>query len=641
LNVSLLDESGKEIDRKVVDFGMREFKANKTRFEVNGRPVFLRGTVECCIFPLTGYPSMDEESWDFIFGRCREYGLNHMRFHSWCPPEAAFRAADKLGFYLQVECGSWANWPNSSLGDGLSIDTFIYEESDRILKAYGNHPSFCMMAYGNEPAGDHLEAYLGKLVNYWKAKDQRRVYTGGAGWPYIKENDYHNGADPRIQHWGEGLGSIINSKPPQTEFDYREFLSDYNIPWVSHEIGQWCAYPDFNEIPKYTGVLKPTNFEIFQETLEEHHMEEQAEDFLMASGNLQVTCYKADIEAALRTPGFAGFQLLQLHDFPGQGTALVGILDAFFESKGYVTPYEFKRFCSETVPLARMNKLIYLNNENFKATVEMAHFGDSAISTPVVTWEIINSEGEVFQKGEFLPKEIPIGNNFVLGEIQVPLRKIAKAEELSLWVSVEGTAIVNCWDFWVYPARQEAVPGSVVIAHSLDQDIMKKLDEGKSVLLLVDGKVKKEKGGDVAIGFSSIFWNTAWTNGQPPHTLGILCNPENPVFQEFPTEFHSNWQWWDPVSHSQAMILDEFPPELTPLIQPIDTWFENRRLALLFEAKVGIGKLMVCSIDMESDLSKRPVAKQLKHSILSYMNSGEFDPEVEVDISEIKELLVP
>jgi hypothetical protein len=285
--------------------------------------------------------------------------------------------------------------------------------------------------------------------------------------------------------------------------------------------------------------------------------------------------------------------------------------------------------------------MIYLNNENFKATIEMAHFGDSAISAPVVTWEIINSEGEVTQKGKFLPQEIPIGNNFVLGEINVPLRKIGKAEELSLWVSVEGTAIVNYWDFWVYPSKQAVTPGSVIIAHSLDQDVIKKLDNGKSVLLLVHGKVKKEKGGDVAIGFSSIFWNTALPNNLATHTLGILCNPEHPVFQEFPTEFHSNWQWWDPISHSQAMIINDFPPELSPLIQPIDTWSENRRLALLFEAKIGQGKLMVCSIDLESDLAKRPVANQLKYSILKYMNSGEFDPEVDVDIAQIKELIGP
>jgi hypothetical protein len=638
LNVNLSDNAGQEVDYKVVDFGMREFKANGTRFVVNGHPVFLRGTVECCIFPLTGYPAMDEESWEYIFSTCHDYGLNHMRFHSWCPPEAAFRAADELGFYLQIECGSWANWPNSSIGDGLPVDRFIYEESDRILKTYGNHPSFCMLAYGNEPAGDSLEAYLGKLVNYWKAKDRRRVYTGGAGWPFIPENDYHNGAEPRIQHWGEGLASIINSKPPQTVFDYRDFLSKYDKPWVSHEIGQWCAYPNFDEMQKYTGVLKPTNFEIFQETLEENHMGEQAEDFLMASGKLQVLCYKADIEAALRTPGFAGFQLLQLHDFPGQGTALVGVLDAFFESKGYVAPYDFRRFCSETVPLARLGKMTYRNNENFLAKIEIAHFGDSVLVNPAVVWEIINSDGEVIKNGRFLPGRIPVGNNIALGEIKMPLRNIKKAEELSLWISIEGTAIVNYWDFWVYPVKQESITGRVVIAHSLNEDVMKQLNNGRSVLLLASGKVKEDKGANIAVGFSSIFWNTAWTAGQAPHTLGILCNPEHPVFQEFPTEFHSNWQWWDPMSHCQAMIIDSLPPDLTPLIQPIDTWFENRRLALLFEAMVGEGKLMVCSIDLESDLSKRPVANQLRYSILKYMNSGSFDPDVELDAGQIQSL---
>jgi len=638
MSIGLSDQAGQEVDYKEIEFGMREFKAKNTRFEVNGRPVFLRGTVECCIFPLTGYPAMDEESWEYIFSTCHDYGLNHMRFHSWCPPEAAFRAADRLGFYLQVECGSWANWPNSSIGDGLPVDKFIYEEGDRILKTYGNHPSFCMMAYGNEPGGDSLEVYLGKLVNYWKAKDRRRVYTGGAGWPYISQNDYHNGADPRIQHWGEGLGSIINAKPPQTEFDYRDFLSAYKIPWVSHEIGQWCAYPNFSEMTKYTGVLKPTNFEIFLETLEANHMGQQAEDFLTASGKLQVLCYKADIEAALRTPGFAGFQLLQLHDFPGQGTALVGILDAFFESKGYVTPYEFKRFCSETVPLARMKKMIYRNNESFSAKIEIAHFGDSVLVKPVVSWEIINSEGEVIKSGRFLPLDIPVGNNFFLGEIIMPLKSIPKAEELSLWVSIEGTAIVNYWDFWVYPAKQESPLGKVIVTHSLNQDIIKQLDNGKSILLLASGKVRNDKGANIAVGFSSVFWNTAWTAGQAPHTLGILCNPENPVFQEFPTEFHSNWQWWDLMSHCQAMVIDSFPSELAPLIQPIDTWFENRRLALLFESRVGEGKLMVCSIDLDTDLPQRPVANQMKYSILKYMNSAAFNPEQELEAEQVQSL---
>ncbi len=152
--------------------------------------------------------------------------------------------------------------------------------------------------------------------------------------------------------------------------------------------------------------------------------------------------------------------------------------------------------------------------------------------------------------------------------------------------------------------------------------------------------VGKSKGAQVAIGFSSIFWNTAWTNNQAPHTLGILCDPKHPLFRDFPTEYHSNWQWWDPVSHSQAMIINGFPADLKPLIQPIDTWFENRRLALAFEAKTGRGKLMVCSIDLQNLPEERVVSKQLLNSILNYMNSSDFNPAVEVNVSMIRSLVV-
>ena len=563
--------------------------------------------------------------------------MNTVRFHSWCPPEAAFIAADKLGIYFQIECSSWAN-SGTSIGDGGSIDDFIYKEGDRILSAYGNHPSFCMLAYGNEPAGKNQNAYLGKLLTYWKAKDNRRVYTSGAGWPVIPENDYNLTSEPRIQRWGEGLQSIINKEPPQTMFDYHDIISKFTIPTVSHEIGQWCVYPDFKEISKYTGVLKPTNFEIFRESLIENSMGDQAEDFLMASGKLQALCYKADIEAALRTPGFAGFHLLQLHDFPGQGTALVGILNPFFESKGYITPEEFRMFCNETVPLIRMKKLVYNNNEVFKASVEIAHFGEKPLQKAEIICQVTNENGEIIRKEIFTKDRIEIGNCSEIGLYQMDLSDLMKAQKLTLEVLLKDTPYKNRWDFWVYPAIEEVKNGKVLVTDKLDVNAENKLKNGGSVLLLTYGKVGKEKGAQVAIGFSTVFWNTAWTNNQPPHTLGILCDPRNPVFNDFPTEFHSNWQWWDPVSHSQAMIIDGFPLNLKPLIQPIDTWFENRRLALAFEAKTNGGKLIVCSIDLKNISEERISSKQLYISILNYMNSENFNPQVEVDMSKVKEL---
>jgi len=637
LSASLKGSDKKTNDFMSVDFGMREFKVNGTRFQVNGIPVFLRGTTECCIFPLTGYPPSDPGSWEKVLKTCRDYGLNHVRFHSYCPPEAAFRAADKLGIYFHIECSSWAN-QGASIGNGENIDRFIYEESDRILEEYGNHPSFCMLAYGNEPAGRNQNKYLGELINYWKAKDTRRVYTSAAGWPVIPENDYNLIPAPRIQQWGQGLKSIINGEPPQTMFDFSEAIKNYNVPVVGHEIGQWCVYPDFKEIEKYTGTLKPTNFEIFRETLEKNNMGGQAEDFLMASGKLQTLCYKADIEAALRTPGYAGFEMLQLHDFPGQGTALVGILNPFFESKGYITPEEFRMFCNETVPLARMEKIILRDGDTFEARVEITHFGRTPLRNVKIPCRVTDNNGKILREETMIMEELTVGNNIV-GLFTMDIGGFSEAQKLKFEVSLAGTGFRNQWDLWVYPKSGKTDPEKIYITDNLDKKSEDILKDGESVLLLTFGKVGQNKGAGVAIGFSSIFWNTAWTNNQPPHTLGILCDPEHPLFDGFPTEYHSNWQWWDPVTHSQAMILDGFPEELKPLIQPIDTWFENRRLALAFESKTGGGKLLVCSIDLTDISEERVVSKQLLSSVIEYMKSGNFNPDVDLNLRKIEELL--
>jgi len=638
MSVNLKDSNRDIIDSKSVDFGMRDFKISGTRFQVNGHPVFLRGTTECCIFPLTGYPPSDVDSWERVLQVCRDYGLNHMRFHSYCPPEAAFVAADKLGVYLHVECSSWAN-QGSSIGNGGPLDQFIYDESEKIVREYGNHPSFCMFAYGNEPAGRNHREFLGEFINYWKSSDNRRVYTSAAGWPVIPQNDFNLTSAPRIQQWGQGLKSIINARAPQTMFDFRDVISKYDIPVIGHEIGQWCVYPDFKEIEKYTGPLKATNFEIFRETLNENNMGSQAEDFLMASGKLQVLCYKADIEAALRTPGYGGFEILQLHDFPGQGTALVGILNPFFESKGYVTPEEFRMYCNSTVPLARMEKQVYTNQEVFSADIELSHFGPEPLKNAVIHSRILDLSGSEILNVRNTLNNVPVDNCIPVTSLSLDLSDITGAQKLTLEVAVEKTSFINSWDFWVYPVMPDVENGNVLITDSFDSRAVEELNNGGSVLFLPFGKIGNNGGAGVAIGFSSIFWNTAWTNSQPPHTLGILCDPEHPLFTDFPTGFHSNWQWWDPVTHSQAMILDGFPAGLKPLIQTIDTWFENRRLALAFEAQVNGGKLIVCSVDLKQISEERVVSNQLKSSILSYMNSEYFNPHVEVDQDMIEYLL--
>jgi beta-galactosidase/beta-glucuronidase len=320
-------------DTRDVVFGLRDLATDGTRFALNGRQIFFRGTLDCCIFPKTGHPPTDEESWKREIRVAKSFGLNLIRFHSWCPPEAAFQAADELGFYFQVEVASWAN-QSTTLGDGKPVDAWLYAEAERILKTCGNHPSFMLMAYGNEPGGKNANAWLAKWVDHWKADDARRLYTSGSGWPQLPENQFHVTPEPRIQAWGEGLKSRINATPPETETDYRDYISRRCVPVISHEIGQWCVYPNFGEIRKYTGYLKPKHFDIFRDRLDANGLGSMAKQFLFASGKLQALCYKEDIESALRTPGMGGFELLDLHDFPGQGTALVGVLDPFWDEKG-------------------------------------------------------------------------------------------------------------------------------------------------------------------------------------------------------------------------------------------------------------------------------------------------------------------
>lgn len=638
LEASLKDQTSGKIDVLTTTFGMREFKVHGKQVRINGNPVFLRGTLECAIFPKTGYPATDVTEWLRIFNICRAHGLNHIRFHSWCPPEAAFVAADQTGFYLQVECSSWAN-QSTTIGDGKPFDKYVYDESLRMVEAYGNHPSFCMMVYGNEPGGPNQNQFLTEFVNFWKSNDSRRIYTSGAGWPNLPVNDYLSDSEPRIQQWGQGLGSIINAKAPGTDYDWNEYISKFPQPMVSHEIGQWCVYPNFKEIVKYDGVLKARNFEIFQESLKEHGMKQLADSFLLASGKLQALCYKADIEAALRTKDFGGFQLLDLHDFPGQGTALVGVLDPFWDEKGYISTAEYNRFCNSTVPLARMKKLIFTNDETFDASVEVAHYDDEPIAACTPEWKITNKTGKLIQSGKFAQTDIPLGNCIKLGDISFPLAIITTPEKLTLEVSVNRRA--NSWDFWVYPAKKETISGEekIKIVQKLDAQTIQFLKDGGFVLLnLKMGTLPKEMGGEIAIGFSSIFWNTAWTSGQAPHTLGILCNPNHPALANFPTEYHSNYQWRDAMSHSGAINLTTFPAELNPIVRVIDDWVTNRPLALVFEAKAGKGKILISGIDLTSDLDKRPEALQLLYSLKKYMTGNQFHPTTELTVEQIKQL---
>jgi hypothetical protein len=649
LELTLETQPGKEWlrDIKSVDFGMRDFKSAKTGFTINGKGTFLRGKHDACIFPLTGHPPMDKTEWLRLFRIAKSYGINHYRFHSWCPPKAAFEAADEIGMYLQPELPNKAGFGESQ------HDNYLRNEGEQIFKAFGNHPSFVMFTLGNELGGG--KAYS-DMVSHFRNTDPRHLYAQGSNnnhWnlAYAEGDDFWVTAKTaahlpvRGSFWEiSDTVAHIEHRSPSTMVDFSESLTGIIVPVVGHETGQFQVSPDFKEIPKYTGVLRARNLEIFRDRLDNNHMLGQADDFVRASGALSVICYREDIEAALRTPYFGGIQLLDLQDFSGQGTALVGILNAFMESKGLVTPDAWREFCSETVPLLRMEKYTWTADERFCGRIQVAHYGPADINNTRVLWTVTDQNGKELTSGNTGPVKIKQGKLSEIRMFSFDLKEISNPQKLTIKIEIQGTKFVNNYNIWVYPAKVDlTVPKKLIVSESLDERTINQLESGGDVFLLPRlGELKNSIKGSFQTDFwcFPMFRRAAERNKVEvaPGTLGILCDPAQPALAYFPTEFHSNWQWWHLVKNSRPVILDETSPEYRPLIQVIDNFERNHKLGLIFEAKVGKGKLLVCSIDLLGNKDK-PEARQLFYSLLQYAGSEKFDPGTSIDLQIIKKIL--
>ncbi len=630
-------------DTMTTHFGMRRITAEGRQFYMNGRKTWMRGTVENCCFPETGYAPTDVESWLGIFRKCKQYGLNFMRFHSFCPPEAAFEAADQVGFYLQPEGPSWPNH-GVRLGNGMSIDRYLMEETQRMVARYGNHPSFCFLACGNEPAGNWVE-WVGDFVDAWKATgDDRRLYTGasvGGGWAWDPKSQYHVKGGARGLNW--------DRKAPQSEDNFNDNMLkvtqkgktvkefDNNEPFLSHETGQWCAFPDLKETSQYTGAYKARNFEIFADLLRDNGMASQAEKFLHASGKLQTLAYKYDIERNLRTRDFAGFQMLSLNDYSGQGTALVGVLNVHWREKGYCDSTDWHQFCAPVVPLAKFPKFVYTDMEVLSVPVELYNASQQTLKDAHVTYRIHDEQGREYANGTLCCQNLPVDKNIDLRRVACPLSMVQAPAKLTLHVQVEGTQAHNQWDFWVYPTQVEMPKADdVLITDTLDAKALQTLEQGGKVLVLAGGKVKM--GADVKQTYLPVFWNTSWFKMRPPHTTGATIDKQHPLFKHFLTDDWSNLNWWELLNKAQVINLREFPFGYQPAIQPIDTWHVSRKLGMMVEANVGKGKLLLTTMDLTTDLNRRVVARQMRKAILEYMTSADFAPSITVEPQTITRL---
>ena len=610
---AILSVDGKQ-DRRTVTFGMRNVEQGKHHIRLNGRDIHLRGVLDCAVFPLTGYPSTNVADWKRIFTTIKDYGMNHVRFHSWCPPEAAFVAGDELGMYLQAELPMWIK----DVGKYPERRKFFEKEMFAILDAYGNHPSFIMFCNGNENEGDF--AVLEDLIKKGRMYDDRRLYSASTARTHTASDQYY------VSHvTSKGWITVYEGKP-STDWDrYKE--SDIDVPVIAHETGQRCMFPNFEEMKKYTGVLEPRNFEVFRERLAKNGMLHQADDFFRSTGKHTVLQYKEVNESLLRTRNSGGFQLLGLADFPGQGSAFVGILDAFWETKGLVTPEKFRESCAPTVLLARLPKRTFHTGEQFDVLMEIYHYGDREIKKGKMNWMLVDSKGNIFRKGQLPVKRVEPATVDSLGRISVELAGIDTSKQLTLKAELDG--IKNEWGIWVYPEQKAVSDEGFVYVDSWNEQTKRMLDEGKNILLVP--KVCKGR----KARFASHFWNPIMFNWNPM-IVGTWIDASHPAFNDFPTEDYADWQWWDILNNATAMELNQLS-QITPLIQSIDSYETNHKLGIAFEARVGKGRLFVLCVDWEK--GKQTLAMfQLMASIKKYVASENFMPSGQLPTHELDAL---
>ena len=627
---------------------LRDFRVDGRKLYANGHRLFLRGRHDACVWPLTGHVAMDIDSWRHYFDICREYGLNHVRFHSWCPPEAAFAAADEAGIFLQPELPIWGSL---EAGDSILLN-FLHKEGENILKYYGHHPSFRLFALGNELSGD-IDV-MARLVEDFRAIAPDKLYTFGSNY-YLGRAGIKPGMDfyvtcrVGVENWGEEDthvrgsfafvdaldGGIINRHRPNASINFESGCSRSDIPVISHETAQFQSYPDYDEINKYTGALYPCNMEIFRDRLEKAGMLDQAKDFHRASGAWASRLYKQDIEMDLRTPGMAGFQLLDLQDYPGQGSAYIGMLEAFLDSKGFITPQQWRGFCSPVVPLLVADEYCFSQDKPLSGKIQIANYDTVSVAGKTLLWTLGKEKGTLtIPEGEGL---IDVGNiNIPLGKFKTPCAEV-------LTLAVEGTDWQNEYEVWIYPAKNDIskAKSGIIETDRLTADIISKLESGANVLLTPDSSA-------LTVGplFETDYWNyrmfktISENNGKPvsPGTLGILTDPKHPIFEYFPTQEHTNWQWFPVIRNSRPFMLDNTGKDYRPIVQVIDNVERNHKLGLVFEFAVGKGKLLIVMADLDR-AAEYPEGRQFYYSVLRYMSSKSFDPDTKISADALGKLL--
>lgn len=640
-------------------FGIRSFGDNGSgRLALNGRAIFLRGEANCAEYPETGHPPMTIPEWKEMLLKYRSYGINFVRFHSHCEPEAAFAAADELGMLLQPELSHWD--PKDAFGTEESYRYYRAELVD-LLKTYANHPSFVMLTLGNElQAQDEGRERMRELVRTAKRMDPTRLYANGSNAFYGEEgcdpeSDFYTSQsckDVVIRGTFSGMRGYLNENYPSADRTYDEAMAEirkeYQKPVFSFEVGQFEVLPDFEELESFHGISDPVNLKLIKKRVEERGLLPTWEKYVEATGELSRLAYREEIEAAMRTRELSGISLLGLQDFPGQGTALVGMMNSHLEPKPYdfARPERFREFFQECRILVKLPHYTYEAGERLIAEVEAANFGKRNIEG-VFCWTLAGKKS-VSENGNCEPAEIKSKNTVIatgedteiticrpgsyteVGSLDIPLDFVEKNTALTLKVRIGDS--ISAYPIWVYRKTTPVCPENVYETRAFDVKTREILQNGGRVYLSPDAD-KESLPNSIKTQFTTDFWSVG-TFADQEGGMGQLIDTEHPIFKEFPTDFHTDWQWWI-MATKRAVVL---PRPMKTIITEMDSYAFLRPMAQLIEFRCLKGKVLLSTMELHKS-QQYPEVRALQASIYTYLSGENFEPAEEITEEELSMLV--
>lgn len=635
-NEAFWDEAHPEIHTISIDldgdvyettFGLRDVRTLGRRLLINGRETFLRGKVDNLLYPKTGYTPTDVASWMTILGIAKEYGINHYRYHTACPPDAAFTAADLLGVYMAPELPFWGTVAEEGEeGYDERERDFLFQEGFRILREYGHHPSFLWLSLGNELWGS--KDVLNRMMRAYREADDTKLYSSGANnYQFVPDVLDEENVFVGVRLGRERLirGSYAMCDAPQgiVQTTAPESVSNYDasivpetlgqsgeagkvqiqygtgvkevdaqsadalipdVPVISHEVGQYVFYPDFSEIPHYTGPLKPRNIEAMRENLERAGLYGEHEAFFRQTGHLAVDCYKREIETLLRSREVSGFQLLDLQDYTGQGTALVGVLNAMMENKGLISAEEWREFCAGTVVLGEFASFTGMMGEDIRFDVQISECDPEKQHT-CIRCTLMDGERELYAC------DVTPGARQGRLTDAVSVTFPAECYRDAMQERITGLTVVltladgtrNHYPIWLIPPvdiriTREGIEkdGRMVAFVSAAE----KTDGAAIVVPSAEGQLPAE--------YCTDFWcypmfrsiSESMGKPVPVGTMGLSIDTASPLLKRFAQEDYTTPAWYAIL---QTAHVQRLPADIHPAVQMIDNTERCARLGILYQ----------------------------------------------------------